>query len=77
MMQVQLAFKDVAKKLKPLKPCSPRTAPRALQLAAAESRHQLELFLLLAGNLLRANDTRGYDSMARMYTIEHASGLRS
>ena len=25
-----------------------------------------------AGNLLRANDTRGYNSVARMYTLEHA-----
>ncbi len=25
-----------------------------------------------AGNLLRARDTRGYNSLARMYTIEHA-----
>lgn len=25
------------------------------------------------GNLLRANDVRGYNSMARMYTLEHAS----
>lgn len=26
-----------------------------------------------AGNLLRAGDTRGYNSMARMYTLEHAT----
>ena len=26
-----------------------------------------------AGNLLRAGDMRGYWSMARMYTLEHAS----
>lgn len=25
-----------------------------------------------AGNLLRANDWRGYNSIARMYTLEHA-----
>lgn len=25
-----------------------------------------------AGNLLRANDTRGYNSVARMYTLEFA-----
>ncbi|KAK9812624.1 hypothetical protein WJX72_000788 [[Myrmecia] bisecta] len=25
-----------------------------------------------AGNLLRANDVRGYNSLARMYTLEHA-----
>ena len=25
-----------------------------------------------AGNLLRACDTRGYNSLARMYTLEHA-----
>jgi hypothetical protein len=27
----------------------------------------------LAGNLLRAGDVRGYTSIARMYTIEHAT----
>lgn len=25
-----------------------------------------------AGNLLRAGDVRGYNCMARMYTLEHA-----
>jgi hypothetical protein len=28
-----------------------------------------------AGNLLRGNDIRGYNSMARMYTVEHATAL--
>lgn len=30
--------------------------------------------LVCAGNLLRAGDVRGYNSLARMYTIEHAMG---
>lgn len=30
-----------------------------------------------AGNLLRANDTRGYNALARMYTVEHALSARS
>jgi peroxin-4 len=27
-----------------------------------------------AGNLLRGGDVRGYNSMAKMYTFEYASG---
>ena len=27
-----------------------------------------------AGNLLRGGDVRGYNSLARMYTLEHATG---
>lgn len=30
-----------------------------------------------AGNLLRAGDTRGYNSLARMYTLENALGNES
>jgi len=29
-----------------------------------------------AGNLLRAGDTRGYNSMAKMYTKDYASELK-
>lgn len=28
-----------------------------------------------AGNLLRGGDVRGYNSLAKMYTMEHAVGL--
>ena len=30
-----------------------------------------------AGNLLRANDVRGYNSLARLYTTEHAMTSKS
>jgi len=34
--------------------------------------YKVRMCMMLAGNLLRAGDSRGYNSMARMYTIEHA-----
>lgn len=53
-------------------PCS-RVMPSALPLADPAPDSPLNCD---AGNLLRAGDTRGYNSMARMFTIENAMNSR-
>jgi hypothetical protein len=41
--------------------------------SSAVTAGTVKALLTFAGNLLRGGDRRGYNSMARMYTIEHAN----
>lgn len=59
-----------------LRPLPPTPTPQAIMALLADPEPDSPLNCD-AGNLLRAGDKRGFNSLARMYMMEHALGSAS